>query len=152
MAIDIRRARSTEVDQLTDIALAAKKYWGYPEHWIDLWRDQLTITAEYIDASQVYLALIDSKIVGFYALIDNGSIWTLDHLWVQPNSMGLGVGRRLFQHAIDLARKNGATIIEIEADPNAESFYRHLGAIRVNVNRYEIAGQPRELPVMRIDL
>jgi GNAT superfamily N-acetyltransferase len=152
MAIDIRRAQSDEADQLTSIAIVAKKYWGYPDRWIDLWRDQLTITADYIDASQVYVAYSDQAIIGFYALIDNRSIWTLDHLWVQPNAIGRGVGQQLLQHAIDLAREHGATSIEIEADPNAEGFYQHMGAQRVNVNRYEIEGKIRELPVMKIDL
>ena len=152
MAIDIRPAQVTEADQLSSIALAAKKYWGYPDRWIDLWRDQLTITTEYIAAHEVVVACLDQAIVGFYAVIDNGSIWALDHLWVQPNSIGRGVGRRLLQHAIDHAREHGVTAIEIEADPNAESFYQHMGARRVRVNRSEIEGQPRELPVMRMDL
>lgn len=152
MVINLRRAQTTEADQLTAIALAAKQYWGYPDRWIDLWRAQLTISAEYIAAHEVVVACIDQAIVGFYALIDNGSILTLEHLWVQPNSMGFGVGRRLLQHAIDHAREHGATSIEIESDPNAESFYEHLGARRVSVNRYEIEGHWRELPIMKIDL
>jgi GNAT superfamily N-acetyltransferase len=152
MAIDFRRARSSEADQLTAIAISAKRYWGYPDRWIDLWREQLTLTAEYIEAAEVVVAYIDQEIVGFYAVIDTGSIWTLDHLWVQPNSIGRGVGRRLLQHAIDRAKQRGAQSIEIEADPNAEGFYQHLGAQRVSVNRYEIEGHVRELPMMRIDL
>jgi GNAT superfamily N-acetyltransferase len=152
MTIDLRRAQTSEADQLTSIAFAAKRYWGYPDRWIDLWRDQLTIAAEYIVASQIFVACLDQAIVGFYALVDHGSIWTLDHLWVQPNSIGHGVGRRLLQHAIDFAREHGAIAIEIEADPNAESFYQHMGARRVSVNRSEIDGQARELPVMRIGL
>jgi GNAT superfamily N-acetyltransferase len=152
MVIDLRRAESAEASQLTAIALAAKKQWGYPDRWIDLWRAQLTITPESILISQTVVACIDQVIVGFYVLMANESIWTLDHLWVQPNSMGRGVGRKLLQHAIDLAREHGAATIEIEADPNAEGFYQRIGAQRVSVNRSEIEGQPRELPVMRIDL
>lgn len=44
MAIEIHRARSTEADQLTTIAIAAKRHWGYPDRWIDLWDRQLAIT------------------------------------------------------------------------------------------------------------
>ena len=134
------------------MALAAKRYWGYPDRWIDLWREQLTLTAEYLEAAEVYVADLDHEIVGFYAVIESRSISILDQLWVQPNSIGRGVGRRLFQHAIDRARHSGAAAIEIESDPNAESFYRHMGARRVSVNRYKIEGQVRELPVMKIDL
>ncbi|HZY44069.1 MAG TPA: GNAT family N-acetyltransferase [Anaerolineae bacterium] len=152
MAIDLRRARSTEADQLTTIAIAAKRQWGYPDRWIDLWREQLTIAADYIAAHEVYAATIDQVIVGFYAVSDSGSISILDHLWVQPNSIGRGVGRRLLQHAIDQAKRSGAHSIEIESDPNAEGFYQHMGARRVSVKRHELEGQARELPVLRIDL
>ena len=29
---------------LTQIALAAKRHWGYPERWIEIWSSQLTFS------------------------------------------------------------------------------------------------------------
>ena len=34
--ISIRRVTPHEADALTQIALAAKAYWGYPERWMEL--------------------------------------------------------------------------------------------------------------------
>ncbi|MCL4530843.1 MAG: hypothetical protein M1485_06230 [Chloroflexi bacterium] len=37
MNIEIRRALPEEADALTEIAIAAKRHWGYPERWIEIW-------------------------------------------------------------------------------------------------------------------
>jgi len=42
--------------------------------------------------------------------------------------------------------------LEISADPNAEGFYRHMGAVRIGEIRSEIEGQPRVLPRMKLEL
>ena len=38
--------------------------------------------------------------------------------------------------------------MEIEADPNAEGFYRRMGARRVDEIVYEIDGRERVLPLL----
>jgi NAD(P)-dependent dehydrogenase (short-subunit alcohol dehydrogenase family) len=40
--IQIRKARLADSDELTAIAHAAKRYWGYPERLIHLWSLDLT--------------------------------------------------------------------------------------------------------------
>jgi GNAT superfamily N-acetyltransferase len=52
----------------------------------------------------------------------------LEHLWVSPEHIGTGIGRALFDHAVRRAAALGATTLSIEADPNAEGFYRRMGA------------------------
>jgi hypothetical protein len=54
--IEIRRAATADASELSTIAFAAKRYWGYPEAWIDLWADQLTIDDGYIEANRVFVA------------------------------------------------------------------------------------------------
>jgi hypothetical protein len=38
--------------------------------------------------------------------------------------------------------------LEIESDPNAEGFYRRMGARRVGASSKELDGQRRELPIL----
>lgn len=66
--------------------------------------------------------------------------------------MGKGIGRALFTHAAMRAAALGAHCLTIEADPNAEPFYRHLGAVRIGSTTSEIEGQQRELPLLAFDL
>lgn len=149
MAIEIMRARAEHAVRLTQIAHSAKSYWGYPARWIELWRDQLTITGAYIERQEVYAAVDDEGVIlGFYALNGSGDKLSLDHLWVQPASFGAGVGRALFHHAAARATELGTKEIEIESDPHAEGFYHKMGAETVGEVTYKLEGQPRCLPLM----
>ena len=145
---NIVRAKPEDAAPLTAIAFAAKRYWGYPESWIGSWRDVLTIRPEFIASHEAYAAILDGRPVGFYALDREEDRLSLAHLWVLPDSMGRGVGRALFLHAVQRVRELGGRELEIESDPNAEGFYQRMGAHRVGVDIKEIDGQRRELPIL----
>src|ERR1700722_12488013 len=99
--MQIVKAKPDDAATLTDIALAAKRHWGYPERWIQNWRTILTIDPEFISRHEIYTAVVNSRIVGFYSLChDNGHLH-LKHMWVLPEMMRQGIGRSLFAHAIE---------------------------------------------------
>jgi GNAT superfamily N-acetyltransferase len=150
--VEIRRATPEDADTLTRIAFAAKRYWGYPEPWIQHWREGLTITPEFVRNNEVYAAVSGGERCAFYALTGAGGELELEHLWVSPGWIGSGVGRLLFEHAMREAASRRASAVEIEADPNAEGFYLRMGARRVGENVYVIEGQRRVLPLMVVDL
>jgi GNAT superfamily N-acetyltransferase len=144
----IVRAKPEDADALTEIAHAAKRHWGYPEHWIEAWRDILTMRPEFIAANIAYCAVEDGHAVGFYVLTTENDGVHLDHLWIIPAALRRGIGRALFEHAVDQARAAGFDSIKIEADPNAETFYQRMGAQRVGTSVGEVEGEKRELPLM----
>jgi GNAT superfamily N-acetyltransferase len=146
--VNIVRARPDDAAALTDIAFAAKRHWGYSEKWIESWRDLLTIEPEFIARHETYVAVIENRAIGFYALGRKGSRLDLLHLWVLPDAMGRGVGRSLFIHALARTKELGFRELEIESDPNAEGFYQHMGAHRVGSRTQELERRPRELPIL----
>jgi GNAT superfamily N-acetyltransferase len=146
--IEISRAGERDAEALTRISFAAKRYWGYPRRWIERWQETLTITPDFIGCNEVHAALVEGEPVGFYALIGEGSTLELEHLWVLPERMGAGIGRALFDHAVCKAASLNAEVLEIESDPNAEGFYRRMGARRVGEINYSIDGQRRTLPLL----
>lgn len=150
--IEISRAGERDAEALTRISFAAKRYWGYPERWIERWRETLTITPEFIRRNEVHAALVEGEPVGFYALTGEGSTLELEHLWVLPERMGAGIGRALFDHAVRRAASLNADLLEIESDPNAEGFYRRMGARRAGEINYSIDGQRRTLPLLVVDV
>jgi N-acetylglutamate synthase-like GNAT family acetyltransferase len=150
--IEIRRAKPNESATLTTMAHAAKRHWGYPEEWIAQWQTDLTITSEFIDANEVFVAVDDGKIIGCCALVLSESPAELEHMWILPEFIGTGVGRALFNHARSRAAELNLRELELSADPNAEGFYQHMGAVRVGEVRSEIDGQPRVLPRMKVGL
>lgn len=150
MDIEIRPATAQDASALTEVALAAKRFWGYPEEYIRLWQEDLTITPDTIDRFAIYCALHEHTILGFYALGDLGSGYELEHMWVRPEHIGRGLGRQLLNHATAVARGAGAEALRIVADPNAVGFYHRAGATKVG----EMASVPagRMLPVLRLPL
>ncbi|MEY2562858.1 MAG: hypothetical protein QOH88_1051 [Verrucomicrobiota bacterium] len=150
--MQIVQAAPEDADVLTAIAFAAKRHWGYPEHWIQTWRDILTMRPEFIVSNVTYAAIEDARAIGFYLLTTEDDGMHLDHLWILPHAMGRGIGRALFEHAVAQARGLGFTAIKIEADPNAEGFYQRMGARGVGENVTTIDGEPRKLPLLVYDL
>jgi GNAT superfamily N-acetyltransferase len=147
----IRRARPDEAHALTALARRAKAHWGYGADFMDRISDAMTITPADLAAHEVF-ALQDPSgaIVGFHRVIP-GDPAELEDMWVEPDAMGNGHGRRLFEHALAVARSGGAGALELDADPNAVGFYQRMGMQRVGETpSTRIPG--RSLPRMRLEL
>jgi GNAT superfamily N-acetyltransferase len=152
MSIAVRRAAPSDSRVLTEIAHAAKRHWGYPEGWIALWSEALTMTPEFVAANEVYVATEGDEALGFYTLLLSGDRALLEHMWVHPVGIGTGIGRTLFNHAVRTASTFNAAEMEIESDPNAEGFDLRMGARRVGEVVSEIEGQTRALPRLILDV
>lgn len=148
----IHTVHPTHIETLTRIALAAKRHWGYPERWIEIWTPLLTFTPADLERADFFVAQIEDEIVGFYSLITAGPRAELENLWVLPAFMGRGVGRGLFEHALARARELGCSELEIESDPNALGFYEKMGARVVGQHVGEVDGAPRVLPLLQCPL
>ncbi len=150
--VEIVRAKPGNADALTRITFAAKRHWGYPDRWIERWRETLSISPEFVRRNEAYAAVVEGKPVGFYALVGEVREIELEHLWVLPEFIGTGIGRALFDHAVRKAASLGAEVVRIESDPNAEGFYRRMGARRVGEISYPTDGQKRTLPVLVVEV
>ena len=140
--MQIRRALETEADDLSSLAIVAKRYWGYSDDQINVWRPDLNIAAKPISAQPTFAGTLDGQTVGFYSLVPSHPAWELGHLWVLPSFMKRGYGRALLAHAMQTAANGGATAINIDADPYAEAFYLACGAKRIGMVAAPIAEQP----------
>lgn len=157
----IRRARATEARQLTNISFASKKYWRYPEAFFTTWKNELTITPQYITDNLVFVCEIEDVIVGYYSLVDlrddlefAGQIlekgcW-LDHMFIVPTFIGKSLGTRLFEHARHICTRLGILQLQILADPNARGFYEKLGCRFIREFPSTIANRTTPLLEMNI--
>jgi GNAT superfamily N-acetyltransferase len=147
MPIDIRRATPTDSERATELARAAKAHWNYPAEWLEFWRADLAITAEMIDRHPTFVASLDDRVVGVCQLQEADERVMLEHVWVDPEVHGRGVGRALVEHARSAAKG----VMMVVADPNAEGFYIRLGARRVGDVAGPMPGAPdRTLPLLEI--
>lgn len=150
--IAIRKVKPEEADEMTSIALSAKAHWGYPERWMKIWAPQLTFSSEYFEENESWAAEADGVPVAFYTLQEKDGNGWIENLWVLPEFIGRGIGKRLFLHAVNRSRMRGHLVLQLEADPNALAFYEKMGMRRIGERKSEIEGQPRILPVMEMSL
>lgn len=71
--------------------------------------------------------------MGFTTLEGDPPQGVLGMMFVDPDVIGKGIGRLLFDHVVVTARELGFTQFTIDADPNAEPFYEAMGAVPVGV-------------------
>ncbi|MBI2203469.1 MAG: GNAT family N-acetyltransferase [Candidatus Rokubacteria bacterium] len=149
-AVDFRPARPADAATLTRIAHASKRYWRYPEDLMLQWKDALTVSEDSMTESPVVCAVRGGQIVGFYALSGAGGTRELEHFWVAPDHIGDGIGTRMFEQVLVTLRDAGARMLRIASDPNAEGFYRRMGARREG----DVPSTPegRRLPLLVFDL
>ena len=127
----IREAYPHEAELLSALALRSKAHWGYSPDFLDSCRDELTVDKSRIGSVdyRCFVVVEESTILGFYALESiTEDVHELDALFVEPAHIGTGIGRLLFQHALQILADCGAVRLIIQGDANAAEFYKAAGA------------------------
>lgn len=154
--IQIKQAQNIDSDMLAEISFAAKKHWNYPDDYYELWKDELTITKDYINRNIVFKALHQDSIIGFYSIIENETdfyagetfvkkgFW-LEHIFIKPDYHKLGIGLLLINHAKQILKDLEISNLLIFVDPYAKGFYDKVGAEYLCDSKSSIPG--RIIPV-----
>lgn len=137
--IHIENANNADSSVLTAIAFSAKRHWNYPDNYFEIWRDELTISKDYIDQNIVFKAMYQDSTLGFYSIVENKSdffsgeifvqngFW-LEHIFIIPDFHKFGIGRILINHAKEISKNKGIDNLLIFVDPFAKGFYDKIGA------------------------
>ena len=137
MNLKIRKARPSESEIISSLALCSKAYWGYSAKFMDACREELTYSQEDIQNNYFFVAEIDktngdshldSLLIGFYALeVFSSTEIQLEALFIQPSYINQGYGKKLLEHAKVTASNLGSKVMKIQGDPNAKNFYLKVG-------------------------
>lgn len=148
----LRQGHSLEAALLSDLALRSKGYWGYDPAFIEACRKELTIDPNDMESRRVTVAVEGSgPPVGLYTLEGSPPEGEVGMLFVEPDQIGTGVGRLLWDHMTSRASSLGFRSLRIEADPGAVTFYQKMGCIVVgSAPSGSIPG--RHLPLLVLDL
>jgi GNAT superfamily N-acetyltransferase len=146
----VRRAAPADGERLREVMAASKAHWGYERTRVDDWARGEDFSAARFGKREIYAAEVDGRLVAWFSLTPStAGTCHLDDLWVEPSSIGRGVGRRLFEEASARARESNCSALEWDTDPNAQGFYERMGARVVG----EVTSSwGRQLPVMRLEL
>lgn len=149
MNLNFRRARPDEWQALHALAMRSKAHWGYDADFLAMCKEDLKPTPARIEDSLTFVLEADGELAGYYLLTPNGEQSVLDALFLEPNQIGKGHGKRLFAHLLDEVRSLGITRFQFDADPYAEAFYAKMGAVRIG-DTPSSAIPGRMLPLMEM--
>jgi ribosomal protein S18 acetylase RimI-like enzyme len=125
----IRDARPAEAAALASLQRRSSDVW-------EEYRAQLAANPGLIEPphraiaeGRVRVAVdVSQRRLGFSVVLPPvGGRFELDDLFVEPDSMGHGVGRLLVADVVSRAAALQATCIEVTANPNAVGFYERVG-------------------------
>lgn len=102
--------------------------WGYDQMFLDACREELSFGQHDLEKTHVAVAEQNGAILGVVQVKVSSGEADLLKLFVEPHALRKGTGRVLFAWAVEVSRREGASRMVIEADPDAVPFYRSLGA------------------------
>ncbi|MCW5940848.1 MAG: GNAT family N-acetyltransferase [Fimbriimonadaceae bacterium] len=136
--MEIRPAREGEQVDLTDLAFrSARQCWGYSDEFMAWEPEAIAVSPGMIAGTTVRVLVEEGRFLGFYVLSGEPPELELSRMFVEPDALGAGLGRQLWSHAVDTAARLGASSLVLDADPNAEAFYLHMGAVTVSEHDWE---------------
>lgn len=147
MTWKIEKAQPSDAPVLTELTRESKAYWAYSEDQLLLWKDELSVRPEYIQENGVYVLWESGLAQAYYSYKENTQAWVyLDNLFVHPRAMGKGIGKALLLDFEARVQNLAYSLVKLEADPHAETFYQRF--LYQTVNRKESSIPGRYLPIM----
>lgn len=147
----LRPPVEAELPAASALCLRSKALWGYDRDFIESCRDELTLEPKDLVETKVALAFRSDDMIGVAQLSVEVDRAELDKLFVDPEWIGHGIGRILFDWSVETAREHGAGTMLVTADPDAVPFYEKMGFERIGEEPSgSIAG--RVLPVFHLRL
>jgi predicted N-acetyltransferase YhbS len=127
-SISIRPAEPAEREALENLQRRSSMHQPMYRAQLAAHPDAIQLPASQISSGLVRVAERDGAVVGFAVLLEAAAgACELDGLFVDPDSMRSGIGRRLVDDARQVARACGATRIDVVANPQAVAFYEVVG-------------------------
>ncbi len=148
----IRKANPEDADVLTALSMRSKAHWGYDAAFMEACRESLRVPKDAIEKYLTYVVEDGDRVAGFFMLTEEeGCGHYLESMFVDPDFIGRGMGRLIWDKLIEVAKVEGIHEFILDADPHAEGFYQHMGAVRIG--EHESSTFPgRMLPRMKVTL
>lgn len=127
--MEIRRGHPREASELTALVFASKQSNGYDDAFMARCAEELRISEEDLHQDDIWVAVVGSKIAACARLKSTNTphLAKISTFFVHPNFKRLGVGRHLWAHLLDTARKGQIARLHLDADPEAVPFYEAMG-------------------------
>ena len=128
--VDLRfvPAREQSLADINELIARSKAHWSWPDGYLDVALTLLRIDLAYLRGNHCFEALdARNKLIAFFSVVASDARVVLDNLWVTPESIGNGIGRRACEYVFRVAREKGWTELWVLPDPPAAGFYVKVG-------------------------
>jgi len=144
MTVHLRTANARDLDALRDVYRRSSLSNASDRDALLAHPDALELAGDALDDGRTFVAVDDGRILGFATLgLGADGAVDLDDLFVDPDTMRQGIGRRLVAEAAARARTAGAVRIDVTANPDARAFYESVGFVEVGEAETRFGPAPR---------
>lgn len=139
--MNIRLATPIEAGILTDLAVSSEAYWEFGEKYLVTFREQYSLTEEYIENTNVLILEDTLNILGFFSLEADSNL--LNHFYISHKFIGHGYGKLMWDFLISYCKEKSIKSFSLVATPEVLNFYTKLGAkvikiVKSNLNNRDI--------------
>jgi GNAT superfamily N-acetyltransferase len=149
--IAFRRARSDEAEAIRELIVRSMGHWEHPPGYLEAARELMSLAAEDLERDEAWVVVTDGVVAGFYRLSVEGDEAEIEEFHLEPASIGQGLGRRMFEHAVPRARAMGARWLTWTTEANTLGFYLHMGGEITGTEPSGIEGE-EPMTAMRMGL
>ena len=126
---EVRDAELSEVRALEALQLRASLVWEEDRDDILAHPEVIEVPLDAVRQRRVRVAVGDGAVLGFSVVVPAGAGLELDGLFVEPHIHRGGVGRVLVADVVESAVRDGASRLEVTANPRALGFYQRVGFV-----------------------
>ena len=131
--ITLSRLEPDQFDAVNAMILRSKAFWGYDADMMAKMETVLRLDPQAAAEGRAIAAFQMDAPIGLAQIstpypADSGRSVMLDLLFIAPEAIGSGLGKQLYDWALDQARMADAVSLHILSDPNARGFYTAMGA------------------------
>lgn len=139
MNMMFRKATADDAPAAWEIRNAAIRHackGFYPDDLLERWTaGEMTDAFVEFVVQQFYVATVDGAVAGTgFVNLGDGRI---DALFVRPDMMGKGIGKRILAFCEERGRAAGLTELTLDSTLNAAPFYRRCGFVGDAVSVYQ---------------
>jgi len=147
-----RRANAADVDAVRALITRSMGHWprdaGYLAQAVEL----MSLDADDLERDEAWILEDGAGAIGFYRISISGDSAEIEELHLEPDRIGHGFGRTLFEHAVSRAKGRGVKRLEWSCDEYPLGFYLAMGGHVTGSTPSGIAGdEPLTEMALRID-
>jgi GNAT superfamily N-acetyltransferase len=132
--METRPATAGDLAGIEAVFRAAAMVWAEDRPFLEANPDAIVPPVDLVNRGQVRIAVESGQVVAFSSwVVLNESAWEVDDLFVRPDLMRHGIGRRLVEEMAEAATSVGCVRLEVTANPQALGFYEKLGFVALGL-------------------